>query len=1740
MQYLEFGARHGLLAVARDCSWVSDCDRQKTFQSGRSKTVKRLRLQFLGGVALGVVLLSASDPAYAQCSIAGSVQTCSGNLSKGVVVTDPAITRLRVDRLTRNITPATGVEGIKFESNAPIVVMLDFGKRRMEVDGANGVQLRGLGGNDVSLTSHGGISVTNGLGVYLTSAGSIYLDNDGNIKSDGDSVRVVNESVHGGGTTSIIQDGKLRSFTGYGIYSEGQNATYIDSDGAIHSDRDSIFVKVGAEGTIDIAHKGALTSDSGYGVNVSEAYGNVFIDVSGNIVSGLDGIYAQSADFYDPPSGPSLLSVRHAGRINAGGSGINVGTSRATLDVENKGKIVSVDAGIKLTNNSTEGSFVRQTGDITSAEGEGVNVYARGQVDIKTAGNITAKRDGLSGISIEGDVEIGHKGNITSSTANGVYAEAANGTVDVTVSNGNISASGAGIYTQSGGANTVILKGNIRQSATGIYAHSTNGPVTVSAAGNVTAAGDGIFAQNDSAGKIKVEQTGALNVGGAGINAYSASGEIEIDQHGAIAAGGNGIYAENTGDLAINIERTGNISSATANGIYATSSGGAITVKSAHGNLSVAQTGIYAGSTGYSPVSIDFKGNITRSAVALSGYSSNGAVSIVSSGSLTADGDAIVAENEGNSSISVNHSGAISSGGVGINAKTPLGAVTVEKRGTINAVGDAIRAANTSDSTVTVTNSGNLASTTGSGIVATSSTGAVNVTSEAGNISAAEYGIYAESMGSSPVTISVDGNVGGSIAGIYSLSGGANTIDLTGNIANSATGIFAKSTGGPVTVAATGNVSVTGDAISVENRSSGKVKIDHTGTLTAGGAGINAYSSNGEIEIDQRGAIVAGGDGIFAENRDSSTVSINHSGSITAGGAGINAKSSNGAVTVTKDGHIQAAGNAISAASTDYRTVTVANRGNLVSTAGSGIVASSSNGVVNVTSVEGNISAAAYGIHAVSTGASPVTVSMTGNILQSQAGILATSSVGDVTVTTVGSMTSSGDVLTASNRGDGTVRIDHSGNVTSSGGNGVVATSTTGLVDVDVASDAINVAGTAIQALNLGTTAVNVNFTGNVTGSAKAIDASSALGAVTVTTVGNLVSTGDTITASNKGGQPVVVTHEGNLTSTEGNAVVASSTDAVVTVTLDKGEVKALKHAVNLTGFADLDVIVGKDGTVTGGAGFAAINFEQGYQNTITNHGTIRTAGTMSDFAIKATASENIIGNYGTISGSVDVGEWANAFNNYEGGLFEAGTVVRLGDDSIMSNAGIMSPGGNGTIQTTVLTGVLVNTETGTLLLDLDMATGNGDLIEVSNTADLDGSIRLNFLNLTDAGSTYTMLTAANGIGTQNLTLANPTVLYDIAYGNDGKQVDVTINGFDFAPSGITGNALGIGTYVTNAVASGDLNEIALALLQMQTVEDVQEALSQLSPNAQLTDQASSLPASLSFSNNLMSCSVAGGAVKFGAEGQCVWARTDYRWVEHEGPNATGFSDRIWEATAGAQYALDADWRIGAAFGATTSSRVTDGGQTVDGTAFQLGGVVKYVPGPMLFAASLSGTYGNYDSSRSVNIGDLSETLESSRDSGTINGRLRAAHTVDFGDTYLKPQVDLNATYWRTSSSTESGGVAALHINGDHGMVYSVAPSIEIGGQYMFANGMALRPFVRGGVTAHSENSTTVSGYFLADTNGQDPFEVTSRSDDIVWNVSAGFDAFATNGAALRVFYNGNFSEYSNENAIGLKLKMDY
>ena len=199
-------------------------------------------------------------------------------------------------------------------------------------------------------------------------------------------------------------------------------------------------------------------------------------------------------------------------------------------------------------------------------------------------------------------------------------------------------------------------------------------------------------------------------------------------------------------------------------------------------------------------------------------------------------------------------------------------------------------------------------------------------------------------------------------------------------------------------------------------------------------------------------------------------------------------------------------------------------------------------------------------------------------------------------------------------------------------------------------------------------------------------------------------------------------------------------------------------------------------------------------------------------YAIIAGAANEQVVNTGAIVGSVDLGAGVNSIDNKPSGFFNSGAVVNVGAGNLVTNEGLLSPGGYQTVYTTNITGSLLQTATGTYGVDLNLDPSN-DLTNVSGIATMSGRVFVNLVNpITAPGFAIpgthetTILFAQGGETHPGLTLtAFDTAVsnYSLVYpGTQKIDLSYMIN---YAPIGLTQNQTSVGNLV-NAIQAAQLS----------------------------------------------------------------------------------------------------------------------------------------------------------------------------------------------------------------------------------------------------------------------------------------------------------------------------------------------
>ncbi|GAF82460.1 unnamed protein product, partial [marine sediment metagenome] len=448
------------------------------------------------------------------------------------------------------------------------------------------------------------------------------------------------------------------------------------------------------------------------------------------------------------------------------------------------------------------------------------------------------------------------------------------------------------------------------------------------------------------------------------------------------------------------------------------------------------------------------------------------------------------------------------------------------------------------------------------------------------------------------------------------------------------------------------------------------------------------------------------------------------------------------------------------------------------------------------------------------------------------------------------------------------------------------------------------------------------------------------------------------------------------------------------------------------------------------------VEFIGGTANTLTNYASI----SGGDMAIVGSSGAETVHNYGTVTGNVDLDVNSdgglNAFNNRVGGAFNSGSTVNLGAGNTLTNAGNLSPGGVGAVQTTALVGNLVQTSDGTFTVDLDESGAGADLVTINGTADFSGAVAVNIIDLTSQSGSVVIADATGAVTNAAMVADTPTIDFSLSV-LAGTQLVL-----NWQPASIldlitnpTPNQKATATYldaINQAGAPPDLQALISAVVNLPNEAAIKAALDRLHPEHYLAQVNDTLHSSLFFLNSLMSCPTAEGAYAVVAEGQCVWAKVGGRTFDQDRTRTNiGGDVDAWNFASGVQVALTDNWRLGFAGSYEQTDIKTNNAASSDGERIEGGVVLKNRWGATTLAAAAFGGYGWFDTHRTIGLAGIG-SAKGDHDIGFGGLHTRLAHVFEHSAWYVKPLVDLNATYIDFGDIRETGGGAAnLFVRGN-------------------------------------------------------------------------------------------------------------
>jgi hypothetical protein len=572
-------------------------------------------------------------------------------------------------------------------------------------------------------------------------------------------------------------------------------------------------------------------------------------------------------------------------------------------------------------------------------------------------------------------------------------------------------------------------------------------------------------------------------------------------------------------------------------------------------------------------------------------------------------------------------------------------------------------------------------------------------------------------------------------------------------------------------------------------------------------------------------------------------------------------------------------------------------------------------------------------------------------------------------------------------------------------------------------------------------------------------------------------------------------------------------------------------------------VTVNVNGTVQGGSGGASgVWIADGYNNVL-NVGPGGSISALSGVAVRydgddytSNGSVLTVNNSGIIQGNVTCYTTGSAaacngnlpnVSNAQTGMLAGATVYQAN----VVNAGLLLIGTTGQFDTTTVTGNFTQQASGVLRATADFDQLRSNRLVVQGSSVLGGTVDVNATSLLPDRD-VTVLTAQGPAQGELNAVDSPVI--DYATSRSGQDYRVRAAGADFAASSMAlkRNQTAVADNVQRAWDAGGNSEFgplfaALDQASRQGAGTYRQSISDLSPGVALAPAVQMQAGMSRFNGGMMSCPAFAGADALTGERNCLWGQVSGRSTHQEGSGGTASFD--YDSVTyqfGGQREFRPDWFVGASAAYQSSQlRGQDGRVSGNGDSGYLGMVLKRQAGPWTFSGALGGGYGSYELDRSIGIPNMQSTAEGSPDVYTLGAKLRAARTFTPTDNfYLKPYLDLDASYARMPGYDESGNALHLSVDASSQFVMALSPMLEIGGRAELGNGATLRPYAYAGAAFLSKDKWKTRAHFQGAPDGAGSFTTTMETDRVVARIGAGLQVTTASNLDFRLQYDGEVS----------------
>jgi hypothetical protein len=602
---------------------------------------------------------------------------------------------------------------------------------------------------------------------------------------------------------------------------------------------------------------------------------------------------------------------------------------------------------------------------------------------------------------------------------------------------------------------------------------------------------------------------------------------------------------------------------------------------------------------------------------------------------------------------------------------------------------------------------------------------------------------------------------------------------------------------------------------------------------------------------------------------------------------------------------------------------------------------------------------------------------------------------------------------------------------------------------------------------------------------------------------------------------------------------------------LGKNGIGAFFQSDGGTGDKNIDATL--NGAVVGGDVYGlGVLIDGGVVNTINLNG-LTTA--LSNLAIVGTTGDDTINSFVGVTGNVDLGSGANAFNNFEHSTFTTLDYVRL-NGGLLTNLGLVTPGGTNFVQTTALDGSYLQGPGGAYNFDLDLKftgkPGEADLMAATGTAQLQGKYVLNPMDPGDAlpGShVATIISADGGLSASNLELDAPASLvarFELIHNVQDLDIHYTI---DFSPDdiGLNPNQVAVGDHINAIQTAGSpaFSPIAAQLFFVSDPGTLKAIYNSFSPEPYADQIAATYLASERFADSMMSCPLS--SPQFHVRGDsCAWVKATGTWLGLSATaNNQGFTEQAAGVAGGYEKQVGEHLKLGYALSAENVTGGMGLRSDASGGRYQGGLVAK---GDWSgWGLDLAAAYGTekLQTSRTVLTPQQGYTAYGHQRLTWQAYTARLSHTWRYdgrsGSVYAKPMFEAGYAHVRNGPLAETGaGPLDLVSPAQTQTETRISPKLELGAETV-SRGVSYRPYVRAGFTRVLDGDAPLfEAAFSSAPAGVGTFPGASKLDRTTADAEAGVTIVGSTGVSARLGWFGQFGKRTNEQGMALKVTLPF